>query len=414
MNQEKEIQKELEGLKTDLEKSFNEKIEQLKQKGFSNPETQKEVEQITSQLQEIEEKHKKYAEKADQIQEHNDELDIKLKKFQTQHQNNKSITLKRAFKEWTQDDKTVEQLKKLKAGEITRAQFKADLTSSSAYTNEVVPPDRDETIHRDPVQDTLRIRSLLPVATTTSNLIKFNQRSSYTDNTGYTAEGSAHSQSEFGITNVERSVQKLGARLDFSKEMLDDTPLLRTFVIQELVDRAIVKENTELLSGSGTSSTIYGIDQEATDYSDALADSNVDKVQVIIDTMRQVEDNKYVATGSLIDTASYYDILTLKDTNARYQWGGLMMDSGQLRLFGVPVFRSTAVASDIFYVGNWQRYGRIIDRMGMEVEFSDQNQDNFEKDMITAKISWRLALAATNPSAIIRGDFGVALAEGSA
>ena len=402
-----EVTTQIEQLQNELKSVYSKQSEEIALNGKALDETKGALEAITSKLTELE----SVKSLSNSQQEMLDEINMKLKDLRTPQ-------ARKSFKQEVFDQivKGEEARKALKSGQRSKWAFelKADMTGAADYTGDVVQPDFDNTIYRDPVQNTLRIRSLLPVATTNSNSFRFIQRSGFADGTARVAEGALIPQSDFDLTRVTRTIEKYGARMDFTKEMLEDTAFLQSFIVAELTDRLSVVEDNQLLYGTG-SSEIYGVSAEAGAYVDGLADTTVQEIDVIIDTMEQLEtDHKYIANGILLAPQEYYKIHRLKDTQENYLNKMLVYEGNQLRLLGVPVFKSTAVTAGDFFIGDWRSYGRIVYRAGAAVEFSDQNGTNFEEDQITAKITQRFLLAATNPNAIVYGDFQTALAQGSA
>lgn len=404
-----DLTQKLSAMETELQKVFNKQAEEIKNIGSAHSETKTAVDKITADLTDLSAKTATFTEKQ---QEQLDAINMKLQEFKSPEARK---TFKAEFADKLKEYK--EQLAALKSGMTGRVGFnmKADMTGAADYTGDVVEPDFDNTIYRDPVQNTLRVRSLLPVATTTSNSFRFIQRSGFSDGTARVGEGATIPQSDFDLTRVTRTIEKYGARMDFTKEMLEDTAFLQSFIVAELVDRLAVVEDNALLYGTG-SSEIYGVSAEAGAYlDDGLADSAVQEIDVLINAVKTLEeDHKYSTNGILLAPTEFYKIHRLKDSQENYLNGMLVYDGDQLRLLGIPVFKSTAVTAGDFFVGDWRSYGRIVYRAGAQVEFSDQNGTNFEEDQITAKITQRFLLAATNPNAIVYGDMAVALAQGSA
>ena len=60
--------------------------------------------------------------------------------------------------------------------------------------------------------------------------------------------------------------------------------------------------------------------------------------------------------------------------------------------------------------GNWltgafKMAGQIFDRMDTEVRISDQDRDNFIKNMLTVRAEKRLAFVMRRPAALVKGNF---------
>lgn len=60
-----------------------------------------------------------------------------------------------------------------------------------------------------------------------------------------------------------------------------------------------------------------------------------------------------------------------------------------------------------FLVGAFETATQIYDRMQTEVAISDQDRDNFIKNMLTIRGEERLAFAVKRPAALIAGNLAL-------
>lgn len=291
---------------------------------------------------------------------------------------------------------------------------KADLTQSTAFSNTVVPPTRVPGIVYDPDRMD-RIRNFMSVARTSSNAIWFNQETTYNDSTDMVAEGGQYPQSSFVITQQSETVKKIGARMDVSEEMLEDLPALAGYLRARLMSKLKLKEDTQILYGSGAGNQIQGITGVATSYTDRLADSNVNRFDVLAMSIDQAIEDEFRPNVTLINPRDYFTTILTKDSNGAYIFpDAVRLGSSMLTVAGVPIAWNTAVTADDFVTGDFRSGAQLFDRRDAIVEFSRENQDNFEKGMVTVRISERLVQAVYRTSAFIYGDFSTALAQGSA
>jgi hypothetical protein len=79
-------------------------------------------------------------------------------------------------------------------------------------------------------------------------------------------------------------------------------------------------------------------------------------------------------------------------------------EAGVLRVAGVQVFKSTWLAANKYYVGDWTRVNKVTTE-GLSLEFSETEGTNFVNNNITARIEAQVALAVEQPLAIVYGDF---------
>lgn len=419
------MEKELKAIQEsllDFQKKHNEEIQNI---GKSHDETKQAITNFEKEYKErLDEIDLKEAEKQKQI----DSMDEMLQELKSRAaQPKQSTSFKSSLESILKENAENIDNKRNKGGRLEIAKtiegstpnlfHKADMTEGNNYTNLVVAPDFQPNINFDPIANTLRIRQLLPQSTTNSNSVRIIRETAYTDNTDRIAEGSAYPQSESDLERFSYTVEKIGSRVDFTVEMLEDTPGLASYLSQRLSDSYGKKEDQQLLYGTGTNQ-LEGIEQDSDTlaYSDdGMAKVAVNPYDVLLNAIRQLEvTNKYSATGILISPGTYFDLVTARDADGAYQFPSTVQNNGGLRVGGVQIFKSTAVTTNDFFVGDWRQYGTIFDKRSLTVSFSDQNGVNFEEDLITAKAGARLTFAKQNPSAMLVGDMTVALAEGSA
>jgi HK97 family phage major capsid protein len=158
----------------------------------------------------------------------------------------------------------------------------------------------------------------------------------------------------------------------------------------------------------------YGLLAKGTAYVDNLADSDISRIDVLIDAARQVADDEYRATAMLVHPTDATAMKLTKDDNGNYIFPWVFMPNGNVVLDGIPVIVTTAVAANTFLVGDFKRAAQIFDRRQLSVEFSNTNEDNFIKGMVTVRCSERIAIVVYRPKAFVYGTFVNAMALGSA
>lgn len=287
-----------------------------------------------------------------------------------------------------------------------------DMTTTNTLTN-VLEPMRIPGFQFDPDR-TARIRDLMPVGTTSASSVTYVYESAIADNTDITAEGQEYFQNDVDLALATATVRKITNYIIASDELLDDLPGFLSYISARLPSKLKVKEDTQLLRGTGAGINISGLITNATAYSDNLADSNIKRIDVLVDAARQVRDYEYEATAMVIHPADATLIKLSKDTTGNYLYPWIFMPQGQIVLDGVPVIVTTAMTSGQFLVGDFRRGAQVFDRKQMSLEISYENEDNFIKGMITIRVSERLALAVYRSKAFIYGSFAAALAQGTA
>lgn len=411
----KELEQKLEG----LGKAIDQKLESHSKE--ITEATSKEVKEaaLKAAKEAIEPELAKYNElngKYEALQKQNDELDVKLQKMSlkddSKPKNFKSATTELfnelkgegTLREWYNKNKNIGDMS-LKIDDMTQA--------NSFESTTVVPAQHIPGIVFNPDRD-LRVRDLIAPGTTTSNAVEYVYEHAYTDSTDITAEGDEYKQSDFDLKLATATVRKITAYIIISEEMLDDVEGLTSYISSRLPSKLKLKEDYQLLYGDGQGTNLSGLVTNATAYVDALADSKITRIDVLVDAFRQVQTAEYKATFALINPADAAKIKLSKDDNGVYIHPWVFMPNGQITLDGVPVIVSSAITAGDFLVGDGKLGAQVFDRKQMSLEMTNQNEDNFIKGMVTVRISERITIAVYRPKAFVYGTFNNALACGSA
>ena len=362
---------------------------------------------------------KEYNDKTDLMQKHIDGLDVTIQKMTTK-ETNKPVAFKDGIQtllEKIQEDNEGKSLRNwfdTKGKNLGEIEFKVDdMTQTLNLGAGVIPGQSVPGIVFDPDRAD-RIRDLITPGTTNSNTVEFVYESAFDDNTDITAEGAEYKQGDFDLALSTATVRKITAYQIVSEEMLDDVAGLTSYISSRLPSKLKLKEDYQLMYGDNTGTNLNGLTTGATAYVDALADADITEIDVLVDAARQVRVEEYRATAMLIHPTDATKIKLTKDDNGNYIHPWIFMPGGSITLDGVPVIVTTAITAGDFLVGDFKLGAQVFDRKQMTLEFTDKNEDNFIKGMVTVKISERITLAVYRSNAMIYGTFTAALANGSA
>ena len=287
----------------------------------------------------------------------------------------------------------------------------SDMTQANTLTS-VLVPDRQPGIVFDPDRS-FRVRSLIAPGTTNAASVTYVYESAIEDNTNITAEGQEYMQGDVDLAIGTATVRKITNYIIATDELMDDVEGFSSYISARLPGKLKIKEDQQLLTGSGAGINITGIVTGSTAYSDNLADSTITRVDVLVDALRQVKDDEYSPTAILLHPADAVKLKLSKTSTGDYTMPWIYQ-SGQITLDGVPIYETTAMTAGTFLVGDFRMGAQIFDRKQMSVELSYQNEDNFVKGYVTIRVSERLALAIYRAKCFVYGGFAAALAQGSA
>ena len=250
----------------------------------------------------------------------------------------------------------------------------------------------------------VHLRSLLPIGTINQGLFTFPYESGGEGAPAAQTQGSSKAQVDFDITMKDAAAQYIAGYVRISRQMLDDIPAMTSFLQSRLLEKYLIAEDAQILSGSGTAPDLQGILGVATAATGAAA---VD-VEQLVQAIAQLESSNYSATGIMVNPTDWAAIMNTKNTNAAYSLPAstVVTTDGNVSIAGIPLYKSTAIAVDKFLVGDWSMGAQIMQNQGISVQFSEMDGDNFTKNLITVRVEARIALPIYYAGAFVYGDFG--------
>uniref|UniRef100_A0A1A9VZ49 Phage major capsid protein n=1 Tax=Glossina brevipalpis TaxID=37001 RepID=A0A1A9VZ49_9MUSC len=188
------------------------------------------------------------------------------------------------------------------------------------------------------------------------------------------------------------------------EKVMDDTPVLQSYVNNRLLYGLALEEEAQLLNGNGAGDNLKGINTVATAYDTTLNAKGDTKSDMIAHAVFQVTESEFSASGIILNPRDWHNIALLKDGDGRYIFGGPQAFASNI-MWGLPVVPTRAQAQGTFTVGGFDLASQVWDRMDATIEVSREDRDNFVKNMLTILCEDRLALAHYRPQAIIKGAF---------
>lgn len=350
-----------------------------------------------------------YLVKNDEMQKRMDIIEMAAKKNAV---DSKPMNFKSAIKDAIEGG-AIEALKKGKS-RASSFEVKADMTTGNDYTGEVIAATRVPGFKFDP-SNSVHIRQIVPVGTTNSDLIRYVKESAYTQGAAATAEGGALGQTDFNLTASTAPVETIGTYLRLSRQMMEDTEQLSSYISARVPSKLMAVEDDQLLGGNGTAPNLEGLRNSATVWSTGASGfgaadfATPQQFDVLITALNQVAKANYTSDGILLHPTDFHKILTLKDSDNRYLKDQVYQGL-QPTFMGVPVRISTAMAEGEFIVGNFSQAAQIWQRENISVEFFEQDSDNVQKNFITVRVQERLGFTTYLPNALCRGSFATVIA----
>lgn len=289
-----------------------------------------------------------------------------------------------------------------------RIELKTAIVNATGQNQPLVPADRLAGIITNPNR-VLTIRDLIPVGRTTSNLIEYTKENVFTNNAGGQYASPAFenvTKNESGITFTLQSmpVRTLAHWIPVSKQVLDDSPMLQSFIEGRLQYGLKLHEEDQLLNGDGSGAELSGILKSGNYTAYTRARTGDTKIDALRRAITQAALSKYMADTIVINTADWEAIELTKATDGQYIWTNPALGNAP-QIWGKRVVATNSITAGTFLVGAFSMGAQIWDRQQSSVMVSLENSDNFVKNMATILAEERLALTVYRPAAFVSGSF---------
>lgn len=289
-----------------------------------------------------------------------------------------------------------------------RIELKTAIVNATGQNQPLVPADRLAGIITNPNR-VMTIRDLIPVGRTSSNLIEYTKENVFTNNAAGQYASPAFenvTKAESGITFTMESmpIRTLAHWIPVSKQVLDDSPMLQSFIEGRLMYGLKLFEENQLLNGDATGSNLSGLLKSGNFAAYTRARTGDTKLDALRRAITQASLSEYTADTIVINTADWEAIELIKSTAGEYVWTNPAIGNAP-QVWGKRVVATNAIAAGTFLVGAFAMGAQIWDRQQASVMVSLENDTNFVKNMATILAEERLALTVYRPAAFIKGTF---------
>lgn len=258
-----------------------------------------------------------------------------------------------------------------------------------------------------PAHELVHARNFIPVSPTSSALIRYVR---FTNKDGIittTLINSTKNQIDYTETVVDAPVIKITGFINVADEFLQDIDGSSSFLADELPARLYDAEDTQVFKGDGTTGNLAGLYTNATALSLPYAgvtdtSNNIDKIAAGATYVRR---QKRRTTAAWLSPEDYLAIWINKSTGATqvYNYPIRFNDNNNMMMIGdIPVIEHTVFNPSEGMVGDFATGCRIFQKVGASLQFSTENNDNFQKNVTTVRIEERIALANYYPETFVK------------
>lgn len=278
------------------------------------------------------------------------------------------------------------------------------LTSDPASGGAILAPYRVPGVVGIPEQE-LRLRDLLNVMSTDSDLIQYVQETGFTNNAAPVAEGAEKPESALTYELKSAPAEVIAHWLPATRQIIANPSQMRNMIDVRLTYGLKVAEEAEILYGDGTTPNLQGIathdDVQTYSWSSGLLGDN--RLDAIRRAMALARLAGYPANGVVMHPNDWATFELLKGSDGHYLWG-VAGAGAEARLWRIRVVESEAVTEGEPIVGAWNLGATLWDREQATVRLSDSHGDYFIKNKVAVLAEERVALTIYRPEAFVVVD----------
>lgn len=221
----------------------------------------------------------------------------------------------------------------------------------------------------------VNFRDLIPTLNTETGLYVFYRETATTNNFAFQQEGCLKGENSYMLSEVKVVQNYLAGTTTFSKQMATSLPWLTTTLPRLLMRDFFKKENALFYATVIAAAT-----------TDTTVETN--KVKKLVDYISGQLQLNYNASFVIVSYDDMGELIKATFDNGYYSGaGGVILNnqSNGMNIMGVPIIAAAwATTGTVLVIDN-----DMIERVqakGLSMELSYENNDNFTRNMITAKL----------------------------
>ncbi len=242
-----------------------------------------------------------------------------------------------------------------------------------------------------------KVVDIVPIGNTGQNSVVYMEETTFTNNAAEAAEGGSYGEAALVYTEQTSNVRKIAVFIPTTSEQLEDESRISSLLDNRLRFMIQQRLDLQLLVGDGTAPNLEGINNVTGIQTQALGSDSVQ--DAIYKAMTLVRSTGRAEPSAIVMHPNDWQTIRLQTTtDGIYLWGS-PSDTGEDRIFGVPVIQSTAQTENTALVGDYANFCELVVRKGVEVQVSDSHDDYFVKGKQAIRASMRCAFPVYRPAA---------------
>ena len=252
----------------------------------------------------------------------------------------------------------------------------------------------------------LKVKDVWMGGVTNQIAVRYIRETAFVNAAAVVPEGTAKPYGTVQVSQQTAPVQKIAALIKVTDELWADFPAVASLINLRLPYMVERTEEDQLVNGDGTGNNLSGLLLNAGLTRAVGTDSRADaifKAIMLVQNGPGLQTGGYPVDWIMTNPISWQDLRLAKDANNQYFGGGpftgaygngavVTYDS----FWGRPVVVTPAIPAGTALVGS-RLAAQYFMRMGMMIESTNCNTDDFEKNLLTIRAEERLTLITPLP-----------------
>lgn len=216
-----------------------------------------------------------------------------------------------------------------------------------------------------------------------------------------TSEGSAKTEVTMQFENHSAIVEKITAWVPATDEILTDAPTLRGYIDTRLAYMLGIKEDDQIINGTGTSPEITGV--ETVSNTQTQSTPTGDFPGIIGNSIAKVENVYGEPNAVIANPLDYWAAVIKRWSTQQDNAGGGNAPSAEAGItWNLPAVRTRAVTSGKAYVGDFRIASTLFDRQETTIRVGDQHSDYFTRNLVVVLAEKRVGIAWHRPDLVVK------------
>ncbi len=256
------------------------------------------------------------------------------------------------------------------------------------------------------------VTDMLGQATTVSNTVRVITETVASNAAQAVAEGAEKPEAAIEFDEVDEPVRKFAVFMPLSDEILEDSPMLQTYLNQRLGLFVNQELEAQVVSGHGAGAQLVGLLNRVPEGNQAItsAAANATAVDHVFAALTKARESYLEPDGIAIHPQSWSEMRLLKDSTYNYLAGSPFStgagEPGET-LFGKRVAITTAIPAGQALVGAFSTAATLYRRGGLVIEVANQHDVFFKFNKVAVRAECRAALAVHRPEAFSLADLEI-------